>query len=111
MQGLLEMAGARVTLAHSGKDCLARLAESIPTLVLLDIQMPRMSGVEVLRAIRKQDATRELPVIAITATSQASGPEKLLAEGFTGYIGKPFTDLVPHIRAILKTLPQFGASA
>jgi|SRR5579859_2867346 len=103
IQGLLEMAGARVILADSGKACLARLAESLPTLVLLDILMPRMSGMEVLKAIRQEEATRELPVIAVSARALTAGHETLLAEGFTGYIGKPFTDLVPHIRAILKT--------
>jgi len=102
VRGLLEMAGVKVIVADSGKACLQRLAENLPTLVLLDILMPRMSGLEVLKAIRQQETMRELPVIAVTAKAMPGGPEELLEEGFTGYITKPFTDLVPHIRAILK---------
>ena len=106
IQDLLKLAGVKVILADSGQACMERLAERIPTLVLLDILMPKMTGVEVLKAIRQQETTRELPVIAVTATYLPGGQEQLLAEGFTGYISKPFGDLVPHIQAILKATDQ-----
>jgi two-component system cell cycle response regulator DivK len=95
---------AMVRSASSGAEGLLLLENATPTFVLVDIQMPEMSGYQVLEQIRANAAWRELPVIALTAHARAEDQEEILSAGFTGYISKPITVLtfVDEIKAILK---------
>ncbi|MBD1849620.1 response regulator [Leptolyngbya sp. FACHB-711] len=71
---------------------LVSIAQSIqPHLILLDIVMPRQSGIELLRQLRESASTRPIPVVAITALGRADDRLRLLAEGFDDYLSKPFT--------------------
>jgi CheY-like chemotaxis protein len=80
----------QVYTASSGEEGL-RLARQVkPTLILLDIKMPHMSGWDVLQAIRQDEALSNTLVIAITAYAMDNDREKALAAGFDGYISKPF---------------------
>ena len=82
--------GVKAHIADSGEEGL-RLARQIkPTLILLDIKMPRMSGWEVLEAIRRDETLANTLVIAITAYAMDNDREQALAAGFDGYISKPF---------------------
>jgi CheY-like chemotaxis protein len=60
-----------------------------PDLILLDIQLPEMDGYEVLRRLRQHDATREIPVIAVSANAMPGDVEQGLAAGFAHYVTKP----------------------
>ena len=93
-----------VRSATSGVECLRLLEEATPTFVLVDIQMPEMSGYQVLEKIRANAAWKELPVIALTAHARSEDQEEILSAGFTGYISKPITVLtfVDEIQSILK---------
>jgi two-component system, cell cycle response regulator DivK len=88
----------------NGPEALAGLAKEIPDLVLLDISLPEMDGNEVLRRIRAEVSTRQLPVIALTAHAMAGDREKYLAAGFDGYVTKPIIEEAILIGAIQKAL-------
>ena len=87
-RALLEAIGASVSTASSGAEGLARLEDADFDVVLMDIHMPEMNGIETLAAIRA--AGREtLPVVALTADAMTGERERLLALGFNGYLSKP----------------------
>lgn len=93
-----------VRSATSGVEGLRLLETATPTFVLVDIQMPEMSGYQVLERIRANSAWKELPVIALTAHARAEDQEEILSAGFTGYISKPITVMtfVDEIQSILE---------
>ena len=87
---------------------LAALAADDPEIVLLDISLPGMDGVEVLRHIRADPFSRHLPVIAFTAHAMNNDREKYLAHGFDDYITKPIVDesiLLGSIARLLERVP------
>ena len=94
---------ATVRSASSGAECLRLLENAVPTFILVDIQMPEMSGYQLLEKIRANVAWRELPVIALTAHARPDDQEEILSAGFTGYISKPITVMtfVDEIKSIL----------
>ena len=77
---------------ENGPDALAGLARSRPDLLLLDISLPGMDGVEVLRHVRADPRLAALPVVALTAHAMAGDREKFLAAGFDEYVTKPIVD-------------------
>ena len=79
-------AGYKTVAAVDGKEGLARLAESHPDLVLLDVMMPIVDGLEMLRTMRAQKDSQATPVILMTASPR---PDK--STGFTDFVAKPFT--------------------
>jgi CheY-like chemotaxis protein/HPt (histidine-containing phosphotransfer) domain-containing protein len=88
----------------SGRSTLEGLAREMPDLLLLDISLPEMDGVEVLRRIRATPALRGLPVIALTAHAMAGDREKYLALGFDDYVTKPIVDESVLLDAIQRRL-------
>ena len=79
----------RVSSAPDGKSALALLRNGMmPSLILLDLKMPGMSGIEVLRAIRADDRLREIPVVVFTSSSLESDSEEALAAGASDYLEK-----------------------
>jgi DNA-binding response OmpR family regulator len=82
--------GAEVYLAENGKEGLALLEVIKPTFVLLDLSMPEMTGWEMLKAIRSNGATANIPVIAVTALASQEDRRRVLEAGFDSYIIKPF---------------------
>ena len=100
---MLEKRGFNVRCAYSGQDLFAGLEENKPDLILLDIMMPQMDGLEVLVRLRENPATASIPVILLTAKMQY---EDILGGYKTGadfYIPKPFTkhQLLDGINSIL----------
>jgi PAS domain S-box-containing protein len=77
--------------AVDGRDALKKIRETLPDLVLLDIQMPEMDGYAVLREIRADPAFRNLRVVALTAFAMQGDRERALEAGFDDYITKPVT--------------------
>jgi CheY-like chemotaxis protein len=86
---LLRKANIEVAEVETGEDALNWLTEETPDIVLLDIQLPGMDGIEVLRRIRINSRVREVTVVALTAYSMQGDRERFLAVGFDGYISKP----------------------
>ncbi len=90
---------------ENGFDALAGLQKSRPDLVLLDVSLPEMDGVEVLRRIRADEKLRSLPVVALTANAMTGDREKYLAAGFDDYVAKPIVDENLLLDAISRHLP------
>lgn len=86
---ILEKNGYEVVEAGDGVSGVARAQESGPALILVDIQLPDIDGLEVTRRIRASEAGRTVPIVAVTSYAMAGDREKALAAGCTGYIEKP----------------------
>lgn len=100
----LVRAGFDVDCADSGEDALRRLREKIPDLILLDLMLPGVDGSEVCRNLRINEATREVPVIMLTARGEESDVVAGLDLGADDYITKPFSPgvLISRIKAVLR---------
>jgi diguanylate cyclase (GGDEF)-like protein len=105
----LHLEGYDVVVAHDGDEALARIAEAKPDLVILDLTMPRMDGLEVTRRVRANGYTSALPIIMLTAKSQT--PDKVLGltVGADDFIVKPFDtlELVARVRTTLRRNREF----
>jgi CheY-like chemotaxis protein len=100
---LLTFYDARVASARSGQEALKLLAERPFTLALVDIQMPGVSGWDVIKYIRENPAARTMLVIAVTAYAMAGDRERVLSAGFDGYIAKPI-DVTTFMQTIQETV-------
>lgn len=80
----------RVILAKNGQQALERAREQSPDLILLDVMMPEMNGYQVIQALQQDDATRQIPVIFISALDAPADEERGLDLGAVDYITKPF---------------------
>jgi two-component system cell cycle response regulator DivK len=101
LQAILEESYT-LTQYENGMDALEGLVCDLPDLILLDISLPGMDGVEVLRHIRRDARLQNIPVIALTAHAMAGDRERFLAAGFDGYLTKPITD----DEVLLRTIEQ-----
>lgn len=90
LQANLEQAGYVVVVARDGKEALSKLETEHPDLAILDIMMPYVDGFGVLQEIRKSPATRDLPVILLTARSSDADTLRGWQEGADSYLTKPF---------------------
>ncbi len=98
--------GGRFEIAEydNGADALAAFARARPDVVLLDISLPGMDGIEILSRIRTDPRLARLPVIALTAHAMAGDREKYLVAGFDDYVTKPIVDETVLLRAIANQL-------
>ncbi len=103
VQAILEGA-YEVDEYESGPDALAGLGAARPDLVLLDISLPGMDGVEVLRQLRATPALQRLPVVALTAHAMAGDRQKYLGLGFDDYVTKPIVDESVLLGAIARLI-------
>jgi two-component system, cell cycle response regulator DivK len=86
---ILQATGYRTLEATSGEEALALAAEHLPDLVLMDIQLPDIDGVEALVRLRASERTAGLPVLALTAQAMQGDRDRFLEAGFDGYVSKP----------------------
>ena len=91
-QRLLAREGYRVTMAADGLQALERLAEELPTVVLSDIEMPRMDGFDLARNIRADARLKHLPIIMITSRIAEKHREHAMELGVNNYLGKPYSE-------------------
>jgi two-component system, OmpR family, alkaline phosphatase synthesis response regulator PhoP len=89
----LERAGYEVISAGDGREALKKLAAERPDLVILDVRMPYMNGLETLKEIRSNPATRALPVIMLTAKAQDQDVFRGYSHGADVYLTKPFNPM------------------
>lgn len=104
---LLSSKGAKVTSFNGGVDFRDNFAGGVYDFALVDIQMPEISGYQVLKILRKKDEYKKLPTLAITANVFAKEKEKLEEVGFDGLVLKPFKerDLMIQIAKVMKLSP------
>ena len=86
---LLESAGHTVLTARDAESGMTLARNEQPELILLDIQLPGMDGLEAAALLKRTDATRNIPVIALTALAMKGDEERIRAAGCDGYIAKP----------------------
>ncbi|MCW5941991.1 MAG: response regulator [Fimbriimonadaceae bacterium] len=98
----LERQGYKVVTAFDGKEGLEKIQSEKPDLVVLDVMMPYMDGFEVLKSIRRDEATAELPVIMLTAKAQDKDVFEGYHYGADMYLTKPFNpmELVAFVKRI-----------
>jgi two-component system cell cycle response regulator DivK len=89
VRDLLRFAGFRTLEAFTGAAGVSIAAEQLPHVVLMDIRLPDMSGSDALRLLKGDEATAPIPVVALTSLAMKGDRERLLAEGFDGYLEKP----------------------
>ncbi len=101
----LEMMGFAVVSANTGMEGVTKAVEEKPQLILMDIMMPGMDGLEATRMIRTNRETEKIPILAITALCKESQQQDCIKAGCNGYIVKPFTPekLLEKIQTILES--------
>ena len=103
---LMERQGFAVATAKDGVDAMNQLQTIRPDVVLLDIEMPRMDGFEVLRSVRRDENLKDLPVIMITSRTGEKHKQQAMELGVNQYLGKPFQEA-----KLLTTIEEVIASA
>ena len=100
---LLQSAGHTVLSATDAEAGLTLARDEQPNLILMDIQLPGMDGLEATALLKRGDATRAIPVIALTALAMKGDEERIRAAGCDGYIAKPlrYQDLLATVTAQL----------
>lgn len=86
---LLEVDGYVVSQAEDGPQALELVKENDFDLILLDMQLPKMDGIEVLDRLKTSEQTKDIPVVALTAHSMRGDEDKFISAGCNGYISKP----------------------
>jgi len=102
----LEREGYDVSIANDGEEALLVIDENTPDLILLDWMLPKVPGIEVCRRVRARAATKNLPIIMLTARGEETDRIRGLDTGADDYITKPFstTELMARIRAVLRRI-------
>src|SRR5262245_4796661 len=100
----LEKAGFTADLVSSGRDAIASIAATPPDLLVLDLMLPQVDGLEVCRSVRANEKTAGIPIIMLTARAEESERIVGLEIGADDYIAKPFSpnELVARVRALLR---------
>lgn len=108
LEGLLSEEGFEVRTALNGKDAIALAKSELPDVILLDIMMPQITGLDVLEALLKDPSTLHIPVIMVTAKVEAEDVEEALSKGAVEYIKKPINEveMLARLRTILRLKTQ-----
>lgn len=106
VRDVLQVKGYETVDAATGEEGVKLAGSRKPNLVLMDIQLPGMSGVDALKALRAKPETAGIPVIAVTASVMQQDRQHILRAGFDGFIEKPI-----NLRKLLDTVQQALAGA
>jgi two-component system cell cycle response regulator DivK len=103
VRDLLTRTSYRLIEAHDGEAGIAKALEARPDLILMDIQLPKISGLDATRKLRAEAATAKTPIVAITSFALSGDDVKAKEAGATAYLAKPYSprDLLGLIRKIL----------
>jgi two-component system, cell cycle response regulator DivK len=103
VRDVLLFAGFEVVEARTGEQGVALAEETLPDLVLMDLQLPGIDGTEALRRLRENPATSDVPVVAVTAFAMKEDREQTRRAGFDGYVTKPLSvrSLPEQVRSYL----------
>jgi two-component system, OmpR family, alkaline phosphatase synthesis response regulator PhoP len=108
----LDKAGFTTELAASGRDALTAVSQRRPDLLVLDLMLPHVDGLEVCRVIRANSETAAMPIIMLTARAEESARIRGLELGADDYLAKPFSpnELVARVRALLRRTQRLPAA-
>jgi len=102
---LLQVHGYVTIEAETGEDAIALVATRVPDLVVMDVRLPGMSGVDTLAKLRAAPTTRDLPVLAFTASVMPQDRSEIMAAGFDAFLSKPI-DLEAFLQAVADALTR-----
>jgi CheY-like chemotaxis protein len=105
VRDVLQSKGYRTLESETAEEGLQLAREHLPALVLMDIQLPGMNGIEALKQLRADPATRAIPVIAVTASAMQQNRQEILSAGFDGYQPKPINIKV-FLQAVREALDR-----
>jgi two-component system, cell cycle response regulator DivK len=105
VRDVLTAKGYRLLEAETGEEGLRLAHEQRPELVLMDIQLPGIDGIETLRRLRADAATATIPVVAVTASAMTQDRQKILAAGFDAYQSKPLS-IRPFLELVREVLDR-----
>lgn len=107
---LLELEGYEVQAATEARQALALVEKQVPALALIDIQLPGMDGLELVRLLRSNPRTRGLIIVALTAYAMKGDEERFLASGCDAYLPKPLDQATfgPRVAQLLASRQQEG---
>lgn len=101
VRDVLQSRGYRTLESETAEAGLQLAREHLPALVLMDIQLPGMNGIEALKELRADPMTRAIPIIAVTASAMQQNRQEILSAGFDGYQPKPI-----NIKAFLEAVRE-----
>lgn len=104
LQAYLEDIGCRVDTAGDGLEALEKIGKEHPDLIILDVMMPRMSGYQLCEKLKADEATREIPVVMVTALSEVGDVERAVESGADDFLTKPVykLELVTRAKSLLR---------
>ncbi len=107
---ILDFYGADVRTATNGRQALELIRQLKPNFVISDLSMPQMDGWELLRELKDDPSTREIPVIALTAHAMVGDRERAIAAGFHNYLTKPLTakTFIHDLMRLLLDIPKLS---
>jgi CheY-like chemotaxis protein len=94
----------RVLIARNGRECLEVASASQPDVVLMDIQMPELDGLEAIRRLRRMPGWAQTPIVALTAMAMSGDRERCLSAGATHYMSKPIS--LRELAGVIKSCLQ-----
>ena len=104
VRDVLSFKGYEILEAETGEEGVRLALERRPRLILMDIQLPGIDGIEALRRIRAEEETRGIPIVAVTASAMDRDRQQIMAAGFDGYQSKPLNvkEFMAAVEAILR---------
>ena len=113
VRDVLQHKGYKTVEAETAEEGIRLAQESGPALILMDIQLPGMNGMEALGRLRADPKTKKIPVIAVTASAMTHDRKKIMATGFDGYQSKPINvkEFLLAVREMLDRHPRAGGAA
>jgi two-component system cell cycle response regulator DivK len=99
---VLAATGYSTLEATTGEDAVALAVSHTPALVLMDVQLPGIDGVEALVRLRRDERTQAIPILALTAQAMHGDRERFLSAGFDGYLSKPM-----DVAELLRTVEEY----
>jgi CheY-like chemotaxis protein len=111
VRDVLTVKGYRVVETETGEDGVRLAREHHPALILMDIHLPGIDGIEALRRLRAEPTTAPIPVVAVTASAMTQDRQKIVAAGFDGYQAKPISvrPFLELVREVLDRPARSGA--
>ena len=108
VRDILQVKGYATIEAGNAEDGIVLARERKPDLVLMDIQLPGMSGIDAIGVLRADAATASIPVVAVTASVMPQDRNKIMEAGFDAYIGKPINlkEFLDTVRKMLERAPK-----
>ena len=107
VRDVLQSRGYQTAETDTGEEGVRLAREQRPALILMDIQLPGMNGMEALKLLRADAATRDIPVMAVTASAMTHDRQKIMAAGFDAYQTKPINvrEFVEAVRTVIAARP------